>query len=277
MLWVLVAVLAAATASGQESLQTAKDLYASAAYEDALAVLARLQRADAPLEVQQYRAFCLIALGRADEAQQAIEQVVTANPRYVPAAMDISPRIQEAFTRTRTQLLPQIARQLYVDAKRALDRKDSEAAEKGFAAVIELIDGADGELREALDELRFLAVGFRDLSLATHAPPPSAASPALDPAPVRPVHVTPAVALRQVMPPWIPADSAGRQSYSGAIRVSISANGRVEDVFVVRPSHPAYDRLLLPMAMMWEYLPARRDGIAIPSEQVVEVQLKPKQ
>jgi TonB family protein len=79
------------------------------------------------------------------------------------------------------------------------------------------------------------------------------------------------------MPPWIPADNAGRQSYSGAIRVSISETGRVENVSVVRPSHPAYDRLLLPMALLWEYLPARRDGIAIASEQVVEVQLKPKQ
>jgi len=41
VLWVLLAALMTGTASGQESLQSAKDLYASAAYEDALAVLGR--------------------------------------------------------------------------------------------------------------------------------------------------------------------------------------------------------------------------------------------
>src|SRR5262245_27239290 len=117
----------AGTASGQESLQTAKDLYASAAYEDALAVLGRLQRTDAPIEVQQYRAFCLIALGRVSEAEHAIEQVVNANPNYAPTAMDVSPRIQEAFVRTRNQLLPEIVRQRYVEARGALDRKDRDA------------------------------------------------------------------------------------------------------------------------------------------------------
>ena len=100
-------------ASGQESLQGAKDLYASAAYEDALAILSRLQRGDGPVEVLQYRAFCLIALGRISEAEQAIESVVAADPRYVPSAVDVSPRIQEVFARTRKQLLPDIARQAY--------------------------------------------------------------------------------------------------------------------------------------------------------------------
>ena len=153
------------TASGQESLQTAKDLYASAAYEDALGVLSRLQRTRTPrAEVQQYRAFCLIALGRLSEAEQAIESVVAANPRYVPSAMDVSPRIQEVFARTRKQLLPDIARQAYSDAKRALDRKDRDAAIAGFEGVVELIDGAGPETRESLDELRFLAAGFLDLS-----------------------------------------------------------------------------------------------------------------
>ncbi len=176
VLWVLLAALMTGTASGQESLQSAKDLYASAAYEDALAVLGRLQRTDSPLEVQQYRAFCLIALGRVDEAERAIELVVSANPKYVPTAMDVSPRIQEVFTRTRNQLLPEIARERYVDAKRALDRKDRDAAVTGFAAVVELIDGASPELREALDELRFLAAGFLDLITAMRPSAPAGAS-----------------------------------------------------------------------------------------------------
>ena len=278
-LWVLLAAMMTGTASGQESLQSAKDLYASAAYEDALAVLGRLQRTDSPLEVQQYRAFCLIALGRVGEAERAIELVVSANPKYVPTAMDVSPRIQEVFTRTRNQLLPEIARDRYVDAKRALDRKDRDAAVTGFAAVVELIDGASPELREALDELRFLAAGFLDLSTAMRASTPPGASPDPAPAPTGPrsIEITPPVALKQVMPPWAPTGAASRQVYSGAIRVAISAAGRVESASVVRPSHPAYDRALLQAAMSWEYQPARRDGAGVPSEQVVEIQLKPRQ
>ena len=287
----LVALVAlfATTANGQESsLQAAKDLYASAAYEDALSVLARLQRADAPAEVQQYRAFCLIALGRLREAEQAIESVVAANPQYVPTAMDVSPRIQEAFARTRKQLLPEIARQLYGDAKRALDKKDREAAISGFGAVVALIDGADSEARESMDELRFLAAGFLDLSRALRVPAvdnaTEAAASAPAPAPAAPVaappplDISPPIAIRQVMPPWVPSDGASRQAiFVGAIRVTISASGRVEAAEIVRPSHPAYDRLLLQAAKSWEYQPARRSGLAVPSEQVVEVQLKPRQ
>ena len=59
------AVLAFATAvAAEESLTAAKDLYASAAYEDALSTLTRLQASTAtgaPMaaQIDQYRAFCL--------------------------------------------------------------------------------------------------------------------------------------------------------------------------------------------------------------------------
>jgi TonB family protein len=277
---VLLVTFVSGTASAQESLQAAKDLYAAAAYEDALAVLGRLQQVDAPVEVEQYRAFCLIALGRVSEAERAIELVVSANPRYVPTAMDVSPRIQEVFTRTRNQLLPEIARERYVAAKQALDRKDRDGAVAGFAAVVELIDGATLELREALDELRFLAAGFLDLSTAMRPPVAPAAKPAevtRPPARPKPVEVIPPVAVKQVMPPWVPTESARQQTYTGSIRVTIASTGRVDSAAIIRPSHPAYDRLLLQAAMNWEYQPARRDGVPVPSEQVVEVQLKPRQ
>ena len=288
------------SSSGQDSLQAAKDLYASAAYEDALAILTRLQppaadaslqRSDASAEIQQYRAFCLIALGRLGEAEKAIESVVVANPGYAPGDMDVPPRIQEIFTRTRQQLLPDIARQMYVGAKQALDRKDGDAAIAGFGSVVDLIDAADAETRQSLDELRFLAAGFLDLSKAfldvskvmTAAEPSkpveAASVPAVPTAAAAPpVDITPPVAIRQVMPPWVPGNGASRQAvFTGAIRVRISAAGRVEGAEMVRLVHPAYDRLLLEAATDWEYQPARRGGVPIPSEQVVEVQLKPRQ
>src|ERR1700682_4721523 len=64
----------------EDSLSSARDLYAAAAYEDALAALDRLRaggvRVDENRAVDQYRAFCLLALGKSTEAAQAIEAVV---------------------------------------------------------------------------------------------------------------------------------------------------------------------------------------------------------
>ena len=52
----------------EDSLSTARDLYAAAAYEDALAALDRLRaggvRVDEGRAVDQYRAFCLLARSR---------------------------------------------------------------------------------------------------------------------------------------------------------------------------------------------------------------------
>ena len=178
---VLFLLTLSVSARAQESLQAAKDLYASAAYEDSLGMLSRLQLPDAPAEVQQYRAFCLIALGRLPEAEKAIESVVKANPEFVPAALEVSPRIQEIFTRTRNQLLPDLVRDMYLVAKQSLERKDRAESVSGFKAVVELIDGAGPDAREALDEMRFLAAGFLDLSRALPEPgvtrPPTAAVP----------------------------------------------------------------------------------------------------
>ncbi len=275
----LLAGLTAGPALAQESFQTVKSLYASAAYEDALAALTRLQGGDANdvnPEVEQFRVFCLIALGRTTEAEKAIQSVVTANPMYVPDAADVPPRILEFFVTTRRRLLPDIAKRLYADAKAALDRKEREQAIAGFGSLVRLLDGADSSSLGALTELRLLAEGFLDLSRAIPEPPKPVVQPA--PAPVAaPPELTPPVATKQVMPQWVPSDIVSRQTeFTGSIRVSISAAGKVAAAQIVTPVHPLYDRLLLQAARSWEFQPARRDGVAIPSEQLVQIQLKPR-
>ena len=98
-----------------DNLGAARDLYASAAYDDALAVLNRLRSAAHPPSqartIEQYRAFCLLALGRSAEAQTAIEAVVVANPLYVPSSADVSPRVRAAFSEVRRRLLPGLVQQ----------------------------------------------------------------------------------------------------------------------------------------------------------------------
>src|SRR5687767_80440 len=114
----MIAVLALAltlTTTDQDALNAARDLYASAAYEDALAVLNRMPETtrtpDEARTLSQYRAFCLLALGRTAEAERAIEILITRDPTYQPPASDMSPRVRTAFIEVRRRVLPSIIQQ----------------------------------------------------------------------------------------------------------------------------------------------------------------------
>ena len=151
-------------------LAAARELYASAAYDDALAVLNRLRSSDHPASqaraIEQYRAFCLLALGRAADAEQAIEAVVAAEPSYQPTEGDVSPRVRTAFTDVRRRMLPAIIQQKYAQAKAAFDRKEFAVAAEGFSQVlVALADPAvsSDANKPPLSDLRTLAVGFEEL------------------------------------------------------------------------------------------------------------------
>jgi hypothetical protein len=222
VLTIMLMVCRAATA--QDALATARDLYRAAAYDDALNVLNGLRgpdgRPDEGQAIEEYRAWCLIALGRTAEAEQAIEAVVTAAPSYHPSDAETSPRVRSVFADVRRRMLPGIVERTYAEAKAAFDRKDSASAAAGFTQVIGLL--ADSDVAAAashppLSDLRTLALGFRDLSATAAAPPPVAPSPQPPPprlaAPTPPpivqdriygpedTKVVPPVVLRQPLPP----------------------------------------------------------------------------
>src|SRR5262252_6829274 len=103
---VVALVLTTTGAAAQDNdIATARDLYASAAYEDALAMLNRLRSTDRPASqsrvIEQYRAFCFLALGRPNDAEQAIEAVVVADPLYHPAENEVSPSASRSSARRR--------------------------------------------------------------------------------------------------------------------------------------------------------------------------------
>ncbi|HEY6213548.1 MAG TPA: hypothetical protein VIW45_14750, partial [Vicinamibacterales bacterium] len=164
-------------AADQDSLTAARELYASAAYEDALKVLSTVppnRPADEARTVEQYRAFCLLALGRTGEAERAIEAVVQSAPTYRPSDSDISPRVRTAFVDVRRRMLPGIIQQKYAAAKSAYDRKQFEAAASGFAEVLTMMsdpDAAQAVAQPPLADMRTLAVGFHDLSVSAIPPP----------------------------------------------------------------------------------------------------------
>jgi len=168
-----------AQTAGRDMLGAARDLYASARYDEALLVLNDLHAPDAPApdrkSVEQYRALCLLALGRGSEAESAIAAVITADPTYLPKEDEASPRVRNAFSDGRKRLLPQIATERYADAKALFDKKMFAQSAQQFRNVIKLIDDPDMGGREA--DLRQLAAGFLDLAVAASAPPPEPAKP----------------------------------------------------------------------------------------------------
>jgi hypothetical protein len=223
-----IAVLLFSTSvTAEDSLAAARELYSAAAYDDALMMLNKLRASvQGPdhLVVEQYRAFCFLALGRQSDAQKAIEAVVSAEPSYVPSNSEVSPRIRSAFTDVRKRMLPSIIQDRYKHAKAAYDRKDYTFATSQFAHVLAAI--ADPDLASVaglppLSDIRTLATGFHELSAAAAAPPPpppppvvAAAEPA--PAPVAPPPVAPppapvpapAVVAAPEPPPAIPTPRA---------------------------------------------------------------------
>jgi len=284
-------VLVASGAYAQEGdLAAARELYASASYDDALTVLNRLRSADHPAgqsrAIEQYRAFCLLALGRAADAQQAIEAVVVAEPSYQPDENDVSPRVRSAFADVRRRMLPVIIQQKYAQAKTAFDRKDFKAAASGFSQV--LVTMADPAVsaeaaRPPLSDLRMLAVGFEELSAKAAAPPPQAPAPpvqvamTLPPPAAIPVYtgedrnVIPPSVIIQTLPLFPGTVIAPR---SGVLEVLIDETGEVEAANMTQSVTSSYDRLVLAATRTWRFKPATVNGVPVKYRKVVQINVK---
>jgi hypothetical protein len=279
---------AAAAQSDTNPLAAARDLYASARYDEALAVLNGLKpnEPDTAVDrksIEQYRSLCLLALGRGSEAETAIAAVITADPMYQPSEAEASPRVRSAFTEVRQRLLPEIASARYAGAKGAFDRKEYAAAEKQFRAVVALLD--DPDMSGKLPDLRVLATGFLELAAAAAAPPPPPApkpepvAPAPPPAPAPPrvytsddPGVTSPVALRQELP-RVPTPIAQQVRARGLLEILIDEQGRVVSMAIRLSLHPLYDTLLLAAARDWRYRPATWEGKPVKFRKLIQVSL----
>lgn len=285
---VCAASLAAGSARAEDSLAAARDLYAAAAYEDALSVLNRVRAAsqhgeDAPA-IDQYRALCLLALGQTADAEQAIEAVVVANPFFQPSA-DVSPRVRSTFTEVRHRMLPEIAQSRYASAKAAYDRKEFAAAASGFSKVLDVL--ADPDLAAAasqppLSDIKTLASGFRDLSVTAALPPPLPAVPTPEAIPPKPVvpqiygpddaNVVAPVVVRQELPSFdyqllVPPPS-------GSLELVIDERGQVESATLRRSIYPRYDSRLIDATHSWQYRPATLNGVPVKYRKVMNISVK---
>jgi TonB family protein len=294
----VVVVLCAATLSAQEPLTKAKALYDAANYEEALTVLAPMHEPEA----QQYRALCMLALGRAQDASGEVDSLIASAPTFEPSAEDVPPRFVSLVSEAKKRLLPSIARKTFSEAREQFKSGDRSEALKKFDLVVTLAStGAFKDTSEA-EDLRTLASGFIELTRATPArlapttpvpapeppkvaettaaaapvstsaaaataPPPSAtASPALP-------DVSQPVAVRQTIPA-IPSGISGIGSPTASVKVEIGTDGHVVNASMQQSAHPLYDRLVLQAAREWLYRPAMLNGRPVPSEKVVTIQLR---
>ena len=275
-----VALLCAPGIASGQDMERVRSLYVAASYEAALAAMPEGLSTTAGTELEQYRALCLLALGREADAKSTIERLVKAHPTFVPPADEVSPRMRTLFTSVRNTLIPAIAKQAYAEAKVAYEAKDRDAARAGFQRTLDLIDSVPEDSRGSLADMRLLAADFRDLTTARPATTTETPVPVV-PAPVPEIPAAagafvPAVALKQELPPWNPLDAVSRRTeYVGLLQVQIAPDGRVTLARMLKTSHPSYDIAVLREAKRWLYKPAMRGGQPVASEREIEIRLRP--
>jgi hypothetical protein len=260
-----------------DELNHAKELYRTAAYDEALTVLERISTTDATdaIQVYEYRVFCLIALERKDDARTAMAALVTASPSYAMSETDAAPRVRTMFTEVRRSILPGVIQRAYAEAKASFDRKDPKAMAQ-FDRVLALLKDPDVAGNSGLADLATVATGFRDLSKALIPPPAPAPAPAAtDTAVVAPPPVAPAVpvlvapvVISQAVP--VPPLREERE-WNGEIEVTINDRGRVITARMTKPIHPVYDQQLVRAALAWTYKPALRDGSPAPFVKLITI------
>ena len=304
-LWcAVVMVLCAATVSAQEPLTKAKALYETAKYEEALTVLAPVHEPEA----QQYRALCMLALGRTQDASGEVDSLIASAPTFEPSAEDVPPRFVSLVSDAKKRLLPRIARKTFAEAREQFKSGDRAEALKKFDLVVTLAStGAFKDTSDA-DDLRTLASGFIELARASAPARPAPTTPVPAPEPPKVAEATPAappvstpaaaraparaaapapsatapqasadvrqpVAVRQTIPA-IPSSISGQGSPTASVKVEIGTDGHVVNASMQKSAHPLYDRLVLQAAREWLYTPATLNGRPVPSEKIVTIQLR---
>lgn len=255
----------------QDALSRAKTLYASADYEGALLALDALKGKPANSEAKAYQVFCLVALGRRDEARRVIESIVRTDPMYRPSTVDVAPRIRAFFDDVRKPLLPEIAKLAYAEAKVAFDHKDFAKALGGFENVMKLIDEIDESDPSAAD-LRTLTIGFRELARgATVRTVPTPLEPTIY-GPQSP-NVTPPTTIARRLPEWHPNFFELNRTFSGDLELVIGEDGHVISALLLTSVHPRYDAPLLEATKGWTFKPATRNGVPVPYRYIMTVQV----
>jgi len=286
----VILLLTAARLHAQDTLAAARDLYASAEYDNALKVLDRLSAGassgDEQQSIELYRSLCLLAVGRQQDAERSIETIIGRDPLYQPTD-DLSPRMRSAFSDAKKRMLPAIVQQQYAEAKGAFERKEFEAAASGFKRVVEALNDPDmghAAKQPPLADLRTLAAGFHDLSVKA-IPPPPPPQPVAPPPPSVQVSLPPRIYTgeeRNVVPPQTLVQALPKfpgavppRGVTGVVEVVINEGGAVESAAMIVPVNSSYDRMVVTAATRWQYQPAMMNGTPVKFRKRIQITVTP--
>jgi tetratricopeptide (TPR) repeat protein len=188
-LWLLASQ---AGTAAPDRLAGVKALYAAADYDAALIVLSTEDVASAP-GADQYRALCLLALGRIDETERLVESLIRLDPSFRMSVTDVTPRLIALFQQTRQRLMPSILDDRFRAAKATYEQGRYDAATVQFTALKALLDDEEAaspegaivtrDLRRVVDGFLKLAATAREDAVKGERPPvPTTEEPA-SPAP----------------------------------------------------------------------------------------------
>jgi tetratricopeptide (TPR) repeat protein len=287
-----------------DELSTVRSLYASAAYEEALALLDKVRNPAEPAVIEQYKALCYLALGRSTDAERTLEGMLRQQPRFEFGEADVSPRLTEMFQAVRKRILPEAARALYARGKSRYDAKRFDEAVKDFRELVALSTDEVVAQNSAVGDLRQLGEGFLKLAEAevTRAAEEAkaveaarveaeraAASAAVtssgaaqfstrSPVTYTPsdADVVPPVETVRNMPRWVPGNPLLRQAvFRGVLELVIDEQGAVESAQLLTSVSPLYDGELLEATAGWRFRPATKDGRPVRYRKTMQIVLQP--
>jgi TonB family protein len=276
--------------TAQSSLSAARDLYAAAAYDEALTALnslaARGETITESATVSLYRALCLYALGRNAEGDRAVESLVAQHPFYRAPMDELSPRMRTTVKETRRRMLPAFLQQKYSEAKTAYEQREYATAADGFGKVIDGLadpDIATLASQSPLSDLGTLAAGFRDLATKAMMPVSAPKTAVVLAAPVASTSapktysaddsdVAPPVPIRQAIPPYT---RQVVQRKTAVVQLIVNEHGTVDSATMLSNLDPTYDRAVVSAAKTWTYEPAKVDGKPVKYQNRVQITLVP--
>ncbi len=277
-----------APACSEATVSAVRDLYASASYQEALDVLVRVDGSDAPPALYEYRALCLLALGRQQEAAAAFTTLVEREPLFQPDPASLSPSVRQLFEAARRRTLPGVVETHYRRARGAFESGDYRVAADEFRLVVHIVETIDVTDRGgSLGEFKLLAEGFGRLageklqpvsktgSAVAQSLTPSLAPTGVAgglPVAVQPPLIVPPVALSRRLPPWPDKLLVPLRAFA-TMELVIDASGAVVAARILESAQPVYDEMLVGVASTWRYQPATRNGRPIPYTMALRIDL----
>jgi len=178
--WLLAAQAVSGSQPSSDRLAGVKALFAAADYEAALIVLSTDDVAASP-GADQYRALCLLALGRFDDVDRLLESLIRRDPTFTMSVSEVTPRMIALFRQTRQRLLPGILDDRFKAAKTSFEQGRHAEAAVQFRALLTLLADEDVMSSDGPPvnrDMKRVAEGFLNLATSSLAGSSKAAAPA---------------------------------------------------------------------------------------------------